>query len=340
VLEEMNYALQQDAVASKYIEEWEVRNDGLESFFIKNLENVQGDERDVIFIGTVYGPEQPGAPVMQRFGPINGIAGKRRLNVLFSRAKEKIVTFSSMTAADIRADDDRNPGVYMLKRWIEYSASGRLETGEITGREPDSDFERHVIEQIEAMGCEAVPQVGVSGYFIDIGVRHPNYFYGFIMGVECDGATYHSSKSARERDRIRQEVLEGRQWYLHRIWSTDWFEDPRREAERLRKVVLDRLSELDVDPHYEELVIEEPGETACVGDKVVVCYADEPDRRLTIVLSDSLNDPSNGIAHIGEPLGEAVLGSAEGEEIEIYLGKTIRTAVVEEIIKDPTITVH
>src|SRR5690606_19724644 len=132
---------------------WDVANDGLESFFIKNLENVQGDERDVIFIGTVYGAEKEGAPVMQRFGPINGIAGKRRLNVLFSRAKERIVTFSSMTAADIRAEEESNPGVYMLKCWLEYSSSGILEAGQYTEKEPDSDFEEHVVKQIKSIGC-------------------------------------------------------------------------------------------------------------------------------------------------------------------------------------------
>ena len=160
------------------------------------------------------------------------------------------------------------------------------------------------------------------------------------MGVECDGATYHSSKSARERDRLRQEVLEGMQWHLHRIWSTDWFEDPQREAERLRKVILARLSELDVDQHYKEPIPEELGETVCIGDKVVVHYADEPDRHITIVLSNTMNDPSKGILHCEEPLGEAVLGSVRGAEIEIDIGNKIRTAIVEEIIKNPIITVH
>ena len=161
---------------------------------MKNLENVQGDERDVIFIGTVYGAEEPGARVMQRFGPINGLAGKRRLNVLFTRAKQKIVTFSSMTAKDIVAEEHGNPGAYMLKRWLEYSASGVLDGGERTEREPDSDFELFVMKQIQAMGCEAVPQVGVAGYFVDIGVRHPEWPHGFLLGVECDGASYHSAK--------------------------------------------------------------------------------------------------------------------------------------------------
>lgn len=243
--DEMNYALEQYPHARKYIETWEERNDGLESFFIKNLENVQGDQRDVIFIGTVYGAEKEGAPVMQRFGPINGIAGKRRLNVLFSRAKERIVTFSSITASDIKAEEDGNPGVHMLKCWLEYASSGILESGEYSEKEPDSKFEEHVIKQIKSIGCEAVPQVGVKGYSIDIGVKHPDWPHGFIMGVECDGATYHSSKSARDRDRLRQEVLEGLGWHLYRIWSTDWFEDPRQETEKLRKAINERMSELE-----------------------------------------------------------------------------------------------
>jgi very-short-patch-repair endonuclease len=178
---------------------------------------------------------------MQRFGPINGAAGKRRLNVLFSRAKERIVTFSSMTASDIRAEEDENSGVYMLKYWLEYSNSNLLEGGQYSQREPDSDFEEHVINQIKSIGFEAIPQVGVKGYFIDIGIKHHDWPHGFIMGIECDGATYHSSRSARDRDRLRQEVLEGLGWNLYRIWSTDWFEDPRRETDKLRKVIEERL---------------------------------------------------------------------------------------------------
>lgn len=244
IQEKMDRALLQDAQAALYVEEWLERNDGLESFFIKNLENVQGDERDVIFIGTVYGAEKNGGPVMQRFGPINGLAGKRRLNVLFSRAKEQIVTFSSMTANDIRAEEHSNPGAYMLKCWLEYSATGLLPEGISPVSEPGSDFEVFVINQLKAMGCEPVPQVGVAGYRIDIGVRHPSWPYGYIMGVECDGAAYHSSRSARERDRLREEVLTNLGWKLHRIWSTSWFNDPHKEGKRLRAAIEERLQAL------------------------------------------------------------------------------------------------
>lgn len=367
ISEEMDYVLRNDRVSSRYIDDWKARNDGLESFFIKNLENVQGDQRDVIFIGTVYGPAEPGGPVMQRFGPINGMAGKRRLNVLFSRAKEQIVTFSSMTSADIRANEYGNPGTYMLKQWLEYSVTGILDAGEVTNREPDSVFEEFVIDQIHSMGCIPVPQVGVSGYFIDIGVRHSDWPHGFVLGVECDGATYHSSKSARDRDRLRQEVLERLGWHLHRIWSTDWFNDPQKEGERLRNVISARLEKLkstiddfasapDIatpppssqEEEDEELgfsdssdneteepettFVETPNEIA-VGDTVHVRYLSGSKNQMILTLSRTENDPANGIVSIHEPLGEALLGAEEGEEFEVLVGSYVRQAVVEKLEK-------
>jgi very-short-patch-repair endonuclease len=244
IQEGIDFALTKDAAAARYVEKWAERNEGLEQFFVKNLENVQGDERDVIYISTVYGAESPGGPVMQRFGPINGLSGKRRLNVLFSRAKLQIVTFSSMTSADIKAEESTNAGVYMLKRWLEYSVNGIIHAGTKTNKSSDSDFEDYVMNQIRSMGFEVEPQVGVSGYFIDIGVKHPDYPHGFLIGVECDGANYHSSRSARDRDRLRQEVLENLGWKFHRIWSTDWFNDPRKESEKLRCVLTERLNQL------------------------------------------------------------------------------------------------
>ncbi|WP_304525724.1 DUF4011 domain-containing protein [Halomonas sp. I5-271120] len=241
--DEFQAMAQTSAVAQSYEKHWEEARHGLEGFFIKNLENVQGDERDVIFIGTVFGPDPGSGKVHNRFGPLSGRAGKRRLNVLFSRAKEKIVTFTSMKPSDIRAEPDKSPGAHMLKQWLEYSATGQLDSGFSTGAEPDSEFERHVIKVIEGMGFEAVPQVGVQGFFIDIGVRHPDYPYGYLLGVECDGATYHSSRSARDRDRLRQEILESKGWHLHRIWSTDWFTDALGEKEKLKVSIENRLSE-------------------------------------------------------------------------------------------------
>jgi len=368
--EELEYALANNPQALKYVETWKEKNDGLEEFFVKNLENVQGDERDVIFIGTVYGAEEPGARVMQRFGPINGLAGKRRLNVLFTRAKQKIVTFSSMTAADITAEEHTNPGSYMLKRWLEYSASGVLDGGERTEREPDSEFEVFVINQIRSMGFVPVPQVGVAGYFVDIGVRHPEWPHGFVLGVECDGASYHSAKSARDRDRLRQEVLEGLGWRLHRIWSTDWFNNPQREAERIRAAVLARLEELKKREFeyaapakssapqptptvaVEVLPLFSRGERApqsrvqesvasvevdqsriAIGDTVRVKYLTDDRKTLHITISRAKSDPSRGVIHFETPVAQALLGAEEGDEVEVLVGSYVRPAIVEKIVK-------
>jgi very-short-patch-repair endonuclease len=229
LVQEMDRLFARDRLAESYREKWE---NTLEPFFVKNLENVQGDERDVIFISTVYGPNETGK-VYQRFGPINSAAGHRRLNVLFTRAKEKVIVFSSMDSTDIIPTDTSNRGVGILKSYIEYSRVGRLESGVITTRQPDSDFEVVVADRLRQNGFEAVPQVGVAGYFIDVGVRDPSNPDSFILGIECDGATYHSAKSTRDRDRLREEVLKGLKWNIHRIWSTDWFNDPDGQMKKL-----------------------------------------------------------------------------------------------------------
>lgn len=367
--EEFNYALGRDRHAQAYIDAWKLKHDGLEEFFIKNLENVQGDERDVIYIGSVYGPEAQGGKVAQRFGPINGLAGKRRLNVLFSRAKEKIVTFSSMTASDIVAEESGNAGAYMLKRWLEYAASGVLDGGTNTAKEPDSEFEMFVMDQIRAMGCEPVPQVGVAGYFIDIGVKHPDWPHGFILGVECDGASYHSAKSARDRDRLRQEVLERLGWHFHRIWSTDWFNSPRREAERMREVIAARMlslkareSEFLIQPapaqNTTAILVPQPDparqtelpmlslgqqkagparqandQGVMIGDTVRVRYLNGDGKVLLVTISTAKSDLEKGVIHHEAPIAKALLGAEQGDEVEVLNGPYVRPAVVEEIIK-------
>lgn len=216
----------------------------LEPFFVKNLERVQGDERDVMFVAMTYGPSSPGGPVAQRFGPVNGEDGHRRLNVLFTRAREKIVVFSSMKPGDIRVDARSKAGVKVLRDYLEYAGSGgRLLTPQgIREREGyDSPFEESVDAVLRAEGFETTTQVGVQGFFIDLGVRHPSYPGGYFCGVECDGAAYHSTKSARDRDRIRQAVLEGLGWRIIRVWSTDWFRDPLRARQKLVQQVRDAL---------------------------------------------------------------------------------------------------
>ncbi len=203
----------------------------LEEFFVKNLENVQGDERDIILVSTVYGKTAEGI-FHQNFGPINKAYGHRRLNVLFTRAKRRLALFTSLDHSQIVAEGKQR-GVRVLKEFLEYATVGSFQHGRQTGQEPDSDFERWFLARLKAAGYEAHPQVGVAKYRIDIGVIHPDKPGNYIIGLECDGATYHSSKSARDRDRLRQHVLEELNWRIHRVWSTDWYRDPEREFGRL-----------------------------------------------------------------------------------------------------------
>lgn len=228
--EEMDRLFAREPHAEAYRKRWE---ETLEPFFVKNLENVQGDERDVIFISTVYGPEQRGGRVAQRFGPINSASGHRRLNVLFTRAKEKVVVFSSMEPGDVIPTETSRAGVGILKHYLAYASSGQLDLGTPTGRPPDSDFEVFVADRLRTQGFEVVANLGVAGYFIDIAVKDPRDPGRYLLAVECDGATYHSAKSARDRDRLREEILVERGWEVYRIWSTDWFSNPEREAEKL-----------------------------------------------------------------------------------------------------------
>ena len=227
-LNEMKYT---DPIVSEYFERWE--KNLLESPFVKNLENVQGDERDTIIISTVYGPEDSGR-TKQNFPLINTDKGHRRLNVLFTRAKKRIFLVTSMRPSDIKLEQGiPSMGKKILRDYIEYAASGRLEVGENTGAQPENDFELSVVERLKIAGYEPVPQVGVGRYRIDIGVKHPDYHDGYIAGIEADGATYHSSPEARDRDKIRQDVLESQGWNIYRIWSTDWFDDPDKQTQKM-----------------------------------------------------------------------------------------------------------
>jgi very-short-patch-repair endonuclease len=208
----------------------------IEPFDVKNLENVQGDERDVVFISMTYGLDPGSGRVLQRFGPINGEYGHRRLNVLFSRARKKMIVFSSMRHGDIVLAENSALGVQSLRDFLYYAETKQLRmdaTPVGSGRPPGSDFEVAVAAALAGHGYDCVAQLGVAGFFLDIAVRDPDNPESFLLGVECDGATYHSTQSARDRDRLRQDVLESLGWRIERVWSTDWFTDPAAEIRRL-----------------------------------------------------------------------------------------------------------
>lgn len=207
--------------------------DSSEELFVKSLEKVQGDERDTIVISTTYGPPEPGGALAMRFGPINQVSGHRRLNVLFTRAKQGIELVTSMESSQIHPTATSSQGVHALKDYLKYVETRSLDTGRQTGRPPDSDFEVVVAEALERHGYQVECQVGVANYFIDLAVVHPKQSDLYLLGVECDGATYHSARAARDRDKYRQSVLESLGWEIYRIWSTDWFENAEAETKKL-----------------------------------------------------------------------------------------------------------
>ena len=204
-----------------------------EPFFVKNLENVQGDERDVIFISIGYGRTEEGYLAMS-FGPLNRTGGERRLNVLISRARRRCEVFTSLCAEDLDVSKTSSAGVAALKTFLHYAETGQMDVPAQTERAPDSEFEEEVLRQLTGLGHVVHTQVGSAGFFLDLAVVDPLQPGRYVLGIECDGARYHSARSARDRDRLRQSVLEGLGWRIHRIWSTDWFHNPDEE---LRKVV-------------------------------------------------------------------------------------------------------
>lgn len=216
-------------------------DDRLDGFFVKNLENVQGDERDIILISIGYGPDENGKTTMN-FGPMSRPGGERRLNVAVTRARRRVELVSSISSGQFKTD---NVTTQYLARYLDYADRGpaalALELGDSEG-DVESPFEEEVLRSVRGLGYDVVPQVGVAGYRIDLGVRHPGKSGIYVLGIECDGAAYHSSKVARDRDRLRQEVLEGLGWRMHRIWSTAWFTDRATEVERIKTAIEDAVA--------------------------------------------------------------------------------------------------
>lgn len=218
-----------------------------EPFFIKNLENVQGDERDVIYISVAYARNAQGYLPM-RFGPVSADGGERRLNVLISRAKQRCEVFSSITADDIDLERGKGKGVAALKVFLQYAATGQLALAGVSGRDLESPLEEDVYEALTAQGLQVQTQIGIAGFFIDLAVVDPEQPGRYLLGIECDGMSYHHSRSARDRDRLRQSVLESQGWTLLRIWGCDWFRQPRAQTERVLAAVEAARQRKDVQP--------------------------------------------------------------------------------------------
>ena len=215
-----------------------------EPFFIKSLENVQGDERDVIFISVGYGRDASGR-ITNNFGPINQEGGERRLNVLITRARRRCEVFTNITDEDIPFSSPSR-GVQALRTFLHYARTNEFPGPVVSGQGAQSPFEAVVLSALQQAGYQADTQVGSAGYFIDLAIIDPERPGRHLLAVECDGAAYHSSRSSRDRDRLRQQVLEGLGWRFHRIWSTDWFNDRDIEMKRLIDAIEEARAAQDV----------------------------------------------------------------------------------------------
>jgi very-short-patch-repair endonuclease/DNA polymerase III delta prime subunit len=219
-----------------------------ERFFVKNLERVQGDERDAIILSIGYG-KGPDGRMRYRWGPLNTKGGERRLNVAVTRAKSRLTLVSSFTAYDVDPNAIRAEGAKMLRAYLEFAASGGefLGSGLTVGPELNP-FEIDVRDRLTRAGVPLVAQYGVSGYRIDFAAAHPRDAGRMVLAIEADGASYHSAESARDRDRIRQQHLQNLGWTFYRIWSTDWFRDPDTEIAKVRLAYDQAVARADASP--------------------------------------------------------------------------------------------
>lgn len=227
----INEALRSELATSPELEAFFEENQE-EKFFVKNLERVQGDERDAIILSIGYGKNADGR-LLYRFGPLNQQGGERRLNVAITRAKNRLTLVSSFDASDMDPDRSSAEGVKLLRLYLQYAASRGTNLGDAALDKPAlNPFEVDVRDSLQAAGLGVVAQYGCSGYLIDFVAQHPTSPGRMVLAIECDGASYHSSATARDRDRLRQDHLERLGWCFHRIWSSEWFHDKPKEVAR------------------------------------------------------------------------------------------------------------
>lgn len=235
--------------------------DNEEPFFIKNLENVQGDERDTIIFSIGYAKDSHGVMYMN-FGPLSRDGGYRRLNVAITRAKYNVKLVGSIVPADIDLSKTSSEGVKLLRSYIDYAQRGIIaiesELKVDSSLNFDSPFEESVYDFLSSKGYDVITQVGCSGYRIDMAIKHPTKKGEFAIGIECDGATYHSSRTARERDRLRQTVLEDMGWTIYRIWSTDWIKNQESEENKLIEAIERALNSTFDESKESSLDVQEP----------------------------------------------------------------------------------
>lgn len=278
------------------IEPYFQARDDYDPVFVKNLESVQGDERDIIVFSLSYGPTEPnGRTMSMNFGPLNKSGGERRFNVAITRATTEVILFASFDSHMIDLSRTSATAVEHLKHYLEFAERGPIALAEQSAAnygvdQFDSDFEQAVAWALRNKGWKVQTQVGVSKFRIDLGIVHPDYSGAYLAGIECDGATYHGSPSARDRDRTRHAILENLGWRLVRIWSTDYFQDPEAVIDRVHDrltTILETDRATETEP--ERLVVEEKNEFG----SAIVHPAYVPEKEVRKVASKAPEQPTN-----------------------------------------------
>ena len=233
IMEEVEALRRESAEGEAFFQQHEAE----EPFFVKNLETVQGDERDVIFISVGYGKKDDGKMSMS-FGPVNQEGGERRLNVLFTRSRMRVETFANFTHSDIDLSRTEKLGPRVLKSFLRYAAEGFLAPGQTDpGVNKGEAFADAVAEALSKEGVDVAKDVGSGGYVLDLAIKDPEKPGKYLMGIECDGSAYQSAQSTRDRDRIRPAVLSNLGWKAYRVWSTDWFRNPVGEIQKIQGAI-------------------------------------------------------------------------------------------------------
>jgi very-short-patch-repair endonuclease len=230
-------------------------------FFIKNLERVQGDERDAIILSIGYGKNADGR-LLYRFGPLNQEGGERRLNVAITRARNRLTLVSAFSFSDMEPGRSSARGVELMRFYLQYADSRGEKLGDIAADIPElNPFEVDIRDALTRVGIPLTAQYGASGFRIDFAAQHPEQPGRMVLAIECDGASYHSSETARDRDRLRQEQLERLGWTFHRIWSQDWFTDKQRETEKALAAYKTAVANAD-RPESQQPVVHAPAVTS------------------------------------------------------------------------------
>jgi very-short-patch-repair endonuclease len=277
----------------------------LEPVFVKNLESVQGDERDIMYFSITYGPDMAGT-VSMNFGPLNRDGGERRLNVAVTRARHELRVFSSLRGEQMDLSRTKANGVRDLKHFLEFAEIGPRALAEAHhGSQGDfeSPFEAGVATALGRKGWQVHTQIGASSFRVDLGVVHPDFAGRYLAGVECDGATYHRSATARDRDKLREQVLRGLGWEIVRIWSTDWWVNPGGTLERVH-AALTELLEKDREQRANETV-EQPDEAVT-----------EPSRSDVVPSVDLINEADATIARAASGLQVPAVGAPVDTEAQ------------------------